>query len=211
MAIPASTTIALHNRTLSKAAPGTLLDALQRRRTAREFSPEELNDRHLSQLLWAAYGINRIDGRRTAPAAMGIYALRIYAILPDGIYSYRPEGNELIEILAGDFRGFSGKQYFVADAPLNIVIYADYKAFRTGDPKVDEVLSSHEGRMAALDAGAVTENVYLYCASEGINVVERMLFDDNTFRGLTGLPESYNFMVAMTVGYPKVSVRKKPT
>ena len=143
MAIPASTTIALHNQTLSKAAPGTLLDALQRRRTAREFSPEELNDRHLSQLLWAAYGINRIDGRRTAPAAMGIYALRIYAILPDGIYSYRPEGNELIEILAGDFRGFSGKQDFVADAPLNIVIYADYKAFRTGDPKVDEVLSGH--------------------------------------------------------------------
>lgn len=203
MAIPAQTTITLHNESKIKAAPGTLLDALQRRHTSREFSEEPLCERHLSQILWSAYGVNRPDGHRTAPAAMGIYALRIYAVTEKGIYLYHPAASELIEVLSGDFRGYAGKQDFVKTAPLNLIVYADYNAFRTGDPDVDKILAGHEARMAALDAGAAAENVYLYCASEGINVVERMLFDSATFAGILGLPKSYNFMLAMTAGYPR--------
>ena len=200
MAIPA-TSITLGNRR-SKAAPGSFLDALQRRHTSREFSDRDLDRRHLAQALWSAYGINRDDGKRTAPAAMGIYALRIYAVTRTGIYYYHPETDSLTELLSGDFRGLAGQQEFVATAPLNLLIYADYSAFRTGDPDADAILAGHESRMAALDAGAVAENIYLYCASEGINVVERIMFDFKTFGLMTALPESYHFQVAMTLGYP---------
>lgn len=186
-----------------KAAPGTLLDALHRRHTTREFSPEPLSDRHLSQVLWAAYGINRPDGHRTAPAGMALYALRIYVFLQDAIYLYNPEKNELAEIVKGDFRGMAGLQDFVASAPMNIAIYANYADFVTGDSKTDEALKKGADRMAALDAGASAENVYLYCASENIAVVERMMFDDNGFRKLVGLADSEVFQVAMTVGYPR--------
>lgn len=203
MAASALHTVRLMAQTGIKAVPGSLLDALHRRRTDRTFAARDLSQRHLSQLFWAAYGVNRSDGKRTAPAAMGIYSLSLYAVTREGIYLYHPATGELVEILRGDYRGFSGTQDFVATAPLNIVIYADYRAFRTGDPKTDAIIEGHEDRMAALDAGAVAENIYLYCASEGINVVERMMLDDRRFGLLAGLPDSARFQVAMTVGYPE--------
>lgn len=197
------TDITLQGQCGSKAAPGTLLDSLHRRHTSRAFAATPLSERHLSQLLWAAYGVNRPDGHRTAPAAMGLYALRIYVFLPEAIYLYRPNTDSLTPIVAGDYRGMAGMQDFVGTAPFNMAIYANYADFVTGNPDYDRAIVGHEDRMAALDAGAVAENVYLYCASEGLNVVERMMFDDKAFRKVAGLSDDEKFQVAMTVGYPE--------
>ena len=196
-----TSTIKLQDESIRKAPPGTLLDALHRRCSRRDFSPQPLEKRHLSQLLWAAYGVNRPDGHRTAPAAMGLYALKLYVFLPEGVFLYRPESDELTCVTENDCRPMAGMQDFVADAPLSIAIFADYEAFHTGDEKVDSVLRGHESEMAALDAGAVAQNIYLYCAYEGINVVERMMMDGEGFARRFGLPPSYHFQVAVTAGY----------
>ena len=202
MPAPSLNNIQLIAQADRKAAPGTMLDALHRRHTTREFSSTPLSMRHLSQLLWAAYGINRPDGHRTVPAAMGIYALNIYVLLPEGIFLYVPQTEQLVKIVSGDYRGMSIKRDATRPAAADIAIYADYEAFRTGDAKVDRIMHGHEARMAALDAGACTENMYLYCASEGINAVERLLFNDHLFRSVAGLQNGLQFQVAMSVGYP---------
>lgn len=194
-------TIALCPQTDIKAAPGSLLDALHRRHTSRIFADRPLSLRHISQVLWSAYGMNRHDGKRTVPAPMGIYALKIYVILPQGIYHYRPQTDCLTLLTRCDFRQCDGEPDFARQASVNIAIYADYDAYGTGDPDVDRILSGHEARMAMLNAGAAAENVYLYCASEDINVVERILFNDKAFRTAASLPQSYRFMVALTLGY----------
>ena len=201
MCLPSSSTLKLYDESTRKAAPGTLLDALHRRHSSRTFSPQELSLRHLSRIMWAANGVNRADGHHTSPSAMGLDTLRIYAILQKGVYLYHPESDELEEIAAGDFRGMAGGQDFVCSAPLNIAIYADYSSFVTGNPEVDQSLAGHENQMAGLDAGASAQNIYLYCASEGIHVVERMMMDGKAFAEAFALPSTYHFQVAMTVGY----------
>lgn len=199
--IPTDSIVSLSGQTNIKAAPGSLLDALHRRHTSRQFIDRPLSQRHLSQVLWSAYGINRADGKRTSPAAMGIYVLHLYVIMPDGIYEYIPQNDILMLVAEGDLRACAGQPDITAPAPVNIAVYADFAAFRTGDAEVDSVLSGHEIRMAALNAGAASENIYLYCASEDINVVERILFNDKAFRRAVPLPTDYNFMVALTLGY----------
>lgn len=184
-----------------KPAPGTLLDAIYRRRTSRLFIPKPLSPRHLSQLMWAAYGINRPDGHRTVPAAMGLYPLRIYAFMPGGVYLYNPEYSILEAIVEGDHRKIAGMQDFVPEAPISIIIFSDFDTFRTGKPEVDKAMEGNEAWASALDAGAVAENIYLYCSSEDINVVERMMVDVPAVKKLLSLPESCHFQVAMTVGY----------
>lgn len=184
-----------------KPAPGTLLDAIYRRHTDRFFSPKPLDAEHLSQLLWAAYGINRPDGHRTVPSAMALYPLRIYAFMPEGVYLYNPVESRLEAVAEGDHRAAAGMQDFVASAPLNLVIYSDYDALRTGDSHTDKMMEGLKAAMSALDAGAVAENVYLYCSSEGINVVERMMVDSDAVARLLSLPDSYHFQVALSVGY----------
>lgn len=184
-----------------KPAPGTLLDAIYRRHTDRLFSPKPLSAEHLSQLLWAAYGINRPDGHRTVPSAMALYPLRIFAFLPEGVYLYNPVESRLEAVAEGDHRAAAGLQDFVAGAPLNLVIYSDYNAQSTDDPHTDKMMEPLKAVMSSLDAGAVAENVYLYCSSEGINVVERMMVDSDTVGRLLSLPDSYHFQVALTVGY----------
>lgn len=184
-----------------KPAPGSLLDAIYRRHTSRLFIARPLSATHLSQLLWAAYGINRTDGHRTVPAAMGLYPLRIYAFMPSGVYLYNPVDSVLEAVAVGDFRSYAGMQDFVPEAPISLVIFSDFDAFRTGNPEIDTVMAGHEAWASALDAGAVAENVYLYCSAEDINVVERMMVDVPSVKKLLDLPDSYRFQVALTVGY----------
>lgn len=185
----------------TKPVAGSLLDAIYRRHTTRFFTPEPLSHRHLSQIMWAAYGINRADGHRTVPSAMGLYPLRIYVFMSDGVYLYNATDSSLTMVVAGDHRDKAGMQDFVAEAPVSIVIYSDYSTFCTGDAETDKILKGNEAWMSALDAGAATENIYLYCSSENINVVERMMVDNEASSALLGLPSSYHFQVAMTVGY----------
>lgn len=183
----------------------TVKQALSRRHPSRQFSSEPLSIKNLSEVLWAAYGVNRPDtGKRTAPSACGVYPLELYVALPQGIYLYEPKTQTLTPVVEGDHRAELGTQDFVATAPCNIIVVSNYNRFHTGDDELDALMKGHEASLSALDAGAVTENVYLYCTCAGINVVERASADEDTIKATLGLGQQHHFVVAMTLGYPPV-------
>ncbi|MFZ0964666.1 MAG: SagB/ThcOx family dehydrogenase [Terriglobia bacterium] len=174
-----------------------LMQALKDRHSTREFSSDKLSPQVLANLLWAAFGINRPDtGQRTAPSAMNRQEIDIYVALPDGLFVYDPKGNKLDPILAQDVRGATGVQPFVKDAPLNLVYVADFA--KTGK-------GSEEDRnfYTAADAGFIGENVYLFCASEGLAVVVRGSVDRTALAKLMKLRPDQKILLAQTVGYPK--------
>ncbi len=179
--------------------------ALDRRMSHREFSPAPLSLKHLSEILWAAYGINRADGRRTVPAAWGIYGLDVFAVTADGVYSYDPKAHELRLVAEGDKRDLCGMQEFVGTAPLNLLFFADYSRMHLDDARFEPMLQEMLPVVAALDAGAGAENVYLYCTDAALRLVERVLIDEEAFKQACGLGENLHFVVAQTIGYPPES------
>jgi SagB-type dehydrogenase family enzyme len=174
-----------------------LMQALRDRHSTREFSPEKLPPQVLANLLWAAFGINRPDsGKRTAPSAMNWQEIDVYVALPEGLFVYDAKGNKLDPILAEDVRAAAGVQPFVKDAPVNLVYVADFA--KTGK-------SSPEDRnfYSGADVGFIAQNVYLFCASEGLAVVVRGSVDRTALAKLMRLRPDQKILLAQTVGYPK--------
>jgi len=176
-----------------------LMEALKNRKTIRSLSDQGITRLQLSELLWAANGVNRKDGKRTSPAAMNKQEIGIYAVLPEGIYLYDAAGNVLVPVAAGDFRRDTGKQDFVFTAPVNLVFVMDYGKFNGSDAKVDE----RAVRWACIAAGSMTQNVALYCASEGLGNVVRGWVDEEAFMKAAKLGPDKVFLIAQTVGRPK--------
>jgi SagB-type dehydrogenase family enzyme len=174
-----------------------LMRAAQHRKTDRDFQISNLTLKHLSEVLWMAYGVNRPSGKRTVPSAKALYPLSVYAVLANGVYLYQPLKNLLVPVVQGDFRNISGGQSFVAKAPLNLVVFSDITKY--GDPQKFSELT--RVKMCAIDAGHVMQNVYLYCASEGLKCVERASVNESEFVKILGLDEKYRFMIAQTIGY----------
>jgi len=173
-----------------------LMQALASRQSGRAFSPEKLSPQMLSNLLWAAYGVNRPDGRRTAPSANNRQTVEIYAALPDGVYLYNAKENRLEPVTSGDLRAATGSQPFVAEAPLNLVYVSDYgKMATTSDP--DKAL------YAAAETGFIGQNVYLFCASEGLSTVVRAMVNSEALAKSLNLRAGQKITLAQTVGYPK--------
>jgi len=173
------------------------MEALKDRHTSREFSSEKLPAQVLSSLLWAAFGVNRPDsGKRTAPSARNWQEIDIYVATADGLYLYDAKANLLKPTLAEDIRGATGGQPFVKDAPVNLVYVADLA--KTGD-------SPAEARdlFTAVDAGFISQNVYLYCASEGLATVVRGGIDRSALAKVMRLRPDQKIIVAQSVGYPK--------
>jgi len=180
--------------TIKLLAPDTLggkplMQTLQHRRSDRQFDSRNLSLKHLSEVLWAANGVNRPNGARTVPSAMAQYPLQTYAVLANGIYFYNPKKHQLEPVVKGDFRNLAGKQPFVETAPLNLVFIA--KARSTTD----------NFQMAMLDSGYCCQNVYLYCASEGMKCVVRASAKEAELLKAMNLGANYKFIIAQTVGY----------
>jgi SagB-type dehydrogenase family enzyme len=188
--------------TIQLIAPDTmggksLMQAFQHRKSDREFKQTPLSLKHLSEILWAAYGINRPDGKRTVPSAMALYPLQVYAVLSNGIYRYEPQPHRLVPVVKGDYRKLAGLQDFVYTAPLNLIFIADFNKYNLTQKEPDV----NSMRMVSLDAGHCTQNVYLYCASEGLKCVVRAGAKSDELLSLLGLDSHYRFIVAQTVGY----------
>jgi SagB-type dehydrogenase family enzyme len=174
-----------------------LMQALKDRQTSREFSGEKLSPQVLSNLLWAAFGINRPDsGKRTAPSAMNWQEIDIYVATQDGLYVYDAKANALDMVLNQDIRGATGLQPFVKDAPVDLVYVANLA--KTGKASgEDQILYT------AADTGFIAQNVYLFCASEGLAVVVRGSVDRAALAKLMKLRPDQKVILAQTVGYPK--------
>jgi SagB-type dehydrogenase family enzyme len=174
-----------------------LMQALKDRHSTREFSSENLSPQVLANLLWAAFGINRpATGKRTAPSAMNWQEIDVYVATAEGLYVYDAGGNRLDPILAGDVRGATGVQPFLKDAPLDLVYVADWA--KTGRTSAED-----RNLYTAADAGFIAQNVYLFCASEGLAVVVRGSLDRAALAKVMKLRPDQKILLAQTVGYPK--------
>jgi SagB-type dehydrogenase family enzyme len=173
-----------------------LMDALKQRQSARAFSPEKLSMQTVSNLLWAAFGVNRPDGRRTAPSAMNRQELEIYVAAADGLRVYEAAGHRLRPVLDDDLRAQTGTQDFVRDAALSLVYVADF-AKMGASPEQDRILYS------AADTGFIAQNVYLFCASEGLATVVRASVDRDGLAKAMRLRPDQRIVLVQSVGYPK--------
>lgn len=173
-----------------------LIDALKLRRSIREYAARPLSLQVLSDLLWAAFGVNRPSGDRTAPYWRHVMVIDIYAALADGVWLYDPKEHRLEQQLDVDIRGQTGTQDFVAAAPLNLVYVAH------GERMQD--ISPEERRLyASVDTGFIGQNVYLFCASEGLATVFRGSVDTRKLAATMQLGEGQFVTFAQSVGYPR--------
>lgn len=174
----------------------TINEALAARSSSRDFSPEMLSLEELSGVLWAAAGVNREDGHLTAPSAMALYPIRVYAFLPEGVYRYDSKANVLNRVIEGDRRELTAMQDFAYTAPLNLVYVADYSVYADRNQPVDRIRF-----WCAADAGGYTENVNLYAAGNGLKAITRGSFKEEALLELLGLdPAQYGVILAQTVG-----------
>jgi len=174
-----------------------LMTVLKERQSSREYSPEKLPLRVLSDLLWAAWGVNRPEsGKRTAPSASNMQEIDVYVATADGLYLYNAREHLLEPVLKADLRAQTGKQEFVKDAPVNLIFVADYS-------KMGNRSDEDKRFISGADTGFISQNVYLYCASEGLATVVRGMVDKPELEKAMKLGPNQKLVFAQTVGYPK--------
>ncbi len=178
-----------------------LMEAFKARKSGREFSPEALPVQQLSNLLWAAIGINRAEtGGHTAPSAMFANEIDVYVALPEGLYYYVPESHELHLVVASDVRPVTGYQDFVDNAPLDLIYVANHGRMKL-------IPESRREAYAATCVGTIAQNVYLYCASTGLSTVLRGWFDSKALGAAMSLTAVQHIVLAQTVGLPASYVK----
>ncbi|MEX2427418.1 MAG: SagB/ThcOx family dehydrogenase [Bacteroidales bacterium] len=173
----------------------SLMEAMQNRQSQRSYSNKDLTDQQLSNLLWAAYGINRPNGYRTVPSARTYHEFDIYIIKSEGWYLYNAEDHAMLKMGNEDLREYAGKQDFVKDAAVNLVFVADFERMTNADDAFRKFYS-------ATDVGYISQNVYLYCASEGLATIVRGQIDKTKAKEVLKLQPDQHVILAQTVGYP---------
>jgi nitroreductase len=176
----------------------SIMQALKNRKSERKLSEKMLSMQHLSELLWAANGVNRENGKQTVPSAMNKHAVDVYVVLQEGVYIYEPVEHQLLPIVEGDFRKLAGMQDYVHTAPVNLIYVADLDKLKDlpMPAPTDEKL-----KWLHIEAGHQAENVYLYCASEGLGVAERTLIDKEKLSDVIKLRSGQKVISAQAVGY----------
>jgi len=172
-----------------------LMAALAARQSSRAFAPQALSPQQLSDLLWAAWGCNRVDGGRTAPSALNSQEIDLYVALPEGAYRYDAAAHALRRVVAQDLRRITGYQDFVDEAPLDLVLVADHA-------RMGLVPVAQRESFASVAAGAIAQNVYLWCASAGLATVIRAWIDRQAIADALGLPHDHQVLLSQTVGLP---------
>lgn len=175
-----------------------LMEALAARKSSREFSQEALPLQLLSDLLWAADGINRPDGGHTAPSALNAREIDLFVALPSGAYRYSAVTNDLHLVAASDLRRVTGYQDFVDEAPLDLVYVADHA-------RMTMVPAAMRESYASVAAGAIAQNVYLFAAGNGLATVIRAWIDRAAIADALGLTHDQQVLLSQTVGYPKAA------
>lgn len=175
----------------------TVGQALAARRSWREYSADPLTLEELSGVMWAAAGINRPDqGRLTAPSALALYPIRVYAFFAEGAYAYDARAHKLVRVAEGDLRKLAGMQDFVFKAPLNLVYVADLSVY---DGK--NIPAEHVRYLCGQDAAGYAENVNLYTAGHGLRSITRGSLPEAELMAALGLDPSRCFAaLAQTVG-----------
>lgn len=170
-----------------------LNEALSHRSTAREFSTTNLSLQQISDLLWCANGINRTDGKRTAPSARNAQEIDIYVFFADAAYLYDPVENKLVMVSVKDLRPVTSHSDFAKDAPIMLLFVANYDKMKGFDESAKEFYG-------ATDAGYVSQNVYLYCSSNSLSTVVMGHINRDDLKN--ALKFNGKAILAQCVGYP---------
>jgi nitroreductase len=173
-----------------------LMQALKLRRSTRAYTDRPLPAQVLSDLLWAAFGINRPSGDRTAPYWRHIMVIDVYAAMAGGVWRYDPKTHALRRHSPDDIRALTGMQDFVGGAPLNLIYVAHGE-------RMHDVSPADRRLFASVDAGFIGQNVYLFCASEGLGSVFRGAVPYKKLEKAMHLPAEQFVTFCQTVGYPK--------
>jgi SagB-type dehydrogenase family enzyme len=180
----------------NKKTGSPFMQALADRASVREFSTKELSVQQLSDLLWAANGVSRADGRRTAPSAMNRQDVDVYVIMKSGAYLYDANNNILKLVTEGDFREYvAGRQTSVKDAPVSLVLVSDLSRFGKSDDKTK--------LFAAVDVGTVCQNINVFCAATGLATVPRASMDEDKLKEVLKLTDNQLLLMNNPVGYKK--------
>jgi len=187
----------------------SVLAALKERRTNRNIKAERLSPQMLSNLLWAAFGVNRESGNfgkpgRTAASASNSQEIDLYVALPEGVYLYEAAGHRLKPVVAGDFRGRSGRGRGAAgSAPVNIFYVVDLTRYSMGPGQPDRRIGDPEIQKSYYytATGLIAANVYLFAASQGLAAWFHNCDKENTAKEFKLRPEQ-RVLFAQTVGLP---------
>ena len=169
-----------------------LMQALAERKTVRDYKPGELDAATLSEILYAANGVNRPDGKRTIPTAMNRQDLEVYVALPGAAYHYDAKENKLVRIDAGDFRAELIMNKNMAKNAAAILVYAS-----------DSTKFPNDIKYPAIHVGEASQDVYLYCASKGLGTVSLGMYDEKGVRKVFKLDDKMTVILAQAVGFTK--------
>lgn len=173
-----------------------LMEVLKDRKSTREFSADPVTREQLANLLWAGFGVNRpATGQRTAPCTMNLRSIDIYVATTDGAYRYDAEAHRLAVVSRKDVRVLTGGQDYVKVAPVALVYVADHA-------RMEKVATAERSFYTAVDAGLIGQNVYLYCASEGLGCVIHMPGDSAALGQALGLSPTQQIVLTQSVGHP---------
>ena len=179
-----------------KTRGSAIMKAFNDRQSIREYSAESLKPQDLSDVLWAANGVNRPNGNRTAPSCRNFQDVEVYVVLPEGAYLYDAKEHALNPLTAGDFRAaVASGQDFAKTAPLSIVLVADMTKYGN--------MSENSKLMAAIDVGIVSQNISVACAGLGLATVPRGTMDQATLKTALQLKDNHLLLLNHPVGYPR--------
>jgi len=169
----------------------TLMDALNKRHSERSFSDQPLSDQQLSQILWAACGVNRADGRRTNPTAINAQDIDVYVCTKDGASLYNAKDNTLTEVTNEDIREILAQgQENMKNAPVFLLIVSDQSRFH-----------QRADIYGAMDAGYTSQNIYLVCTAMGLKTVARAMMNKEAVSKALGLGENIVLELNHPIGY----------
>lgn len=163
-----------------------LMEALSARRSVKSFSNKEIDNQHLSNILWVAYGINSDDGRRTIATARNMKDLDIIAVRKDGAWRYDAENNALQLLTDKNLLPLFSTQDYMEDVPL-VLVY----------------IGSNDEDYPLLHAGSAYQNVELYAASAGLGSVVRGYYDKDAVNKALDMPENQAVLISQAVGWRK--------
>ena len=174
----------------------SVMETFQQRKSVRAYSPQQLSEQDLSDLLWAASGVNRENGNLTAPTAMNRQEIRLYVFTDKGVSLYDPKTHTLSHVVDGDHRDIvAGPQDFAKTAPTVLLMVADMEKFGS--------TNEHAQAMVAVDTGIMSENINIFCSAAGLCTVTRAMMNQDAIRSLLNFTDKQIPIINNPVGYPK--------
>ena len=182
----------------SKTGGSSVMEAFSNRKSVRAFSTKKLSDQDLSDLIWAAAGINRTnEGLRTAPSWRNYQDIDLYVCFAEGMYIYNAKENTLVPLLKGNYYPLLvANQEFVKDAPMILLLVADLSKMKEDNEQQRMVI-------AGLDAGIISQNISIFCAGKNMATVPRGFMEKEELKKVLKLKESQHIMLNHPVGYLK--------